>query len=271
MELIPSEPNQTRSTMQPPESKKGVNGASTTRTARAPPKSHGRTNSYASSTRPASTAPRTAHGSFSSSVGPGSRPASSIGMTRPQTSFAAQRRNPVTPRPASSIDVHDEELGGSVLGKRKGTQQSLFSPRGPFFPVGRSFSSSHAGITGNPLRSPPCNGKNVKLDSSLPLDYKPNPLPSKIPITPVKQCKGPPQSARSRSPAKQDPTPNTPFLNKDSRTRVFNYSTGGTWDQDTREKTMEDMFSKFMSSMSQAGQESYGLKEAVELYKTRGK
>ena len=263
--------------MQPPEPKKGINGTASTRTVRPPTKTHGRTNSYASSTRTASTAPRTTHGSFSSSVGPGSRPASSIGMTRPhsraQTSFAAQRRNPVTPRPASSIDAHDDELGGSILGKRKGTQQFPFSlSRGPHSLVGRSFSTSHAGITGNPLRSPsPCSDRNMKLDSSLPLDYKPNPLSSKIPITaPVKQSMGPPLSARTRSPAKKDPTQITPFLNKESTTKVFNYSTGGAWDQDTREKTMEDMFSKFMSSMSQAGQESYGLKEAVELYKTRG-
>jgi hypothetical protein len=34
---------------------------------------------------------------------------------------------------------------------------------------------------------------------------------------------------------------------------------------------MENIFSMFMSQMSQAGHESTGLKEALELYKTRGK
>lgn len=33
---------------------------------------------------------------------------------------------------------------------------------------------------------------------------------------------------------------------------------------------MEEMFNTFISRVSQAGQESYGLKETVELYKSRG-
>ncbi|OJJ31607.1 hypothetical protein ASPWEDRAFT_45569 [Aspergillus wentii DTO 134E9] len=44
---------------------------------------------------------------------------------------------------------------------------------------------------------------------------------------------------------------------------------GAEWDQDTREKTMEEFFNAFVSRVSQAGQESFGLKETVELYKTR--
>jgi kinesin family protein C1 len=45
---------------------------------------------------------------------------------------------------------------------------------------------------------------------------------------------------------------------------------GAEWDQATREKTMEEFFNAFVSRVSQAGQESFGLKETVELYKSRG-
>ncbi|KAF7586841.1 kinesin-like nuclear fusion protein [Aspergillus hancockii] len=41
------------------------------------------------------------------------------------------------------------------------------------------------------------------------------------------------------------------------------------WDQESREKTMEEFFNAFVSRVSQAGQESFGLKETVELYKSR--
>ncbi|QRD85231.1 kinesin-like protein klpA [Aspergillus flavus] len=44
---------------------------------------------------------------------------------------------------------------------------------------------------------------------------------------------------------------------------------GAEWDQETREKTMEEFFNAFVSRVSQAGQESFGLKETVELYKSR--
>ncbi|GAB1213339.1 hypothetical protein ATERTT37_002488 [Aspergillus terreus] len=59
------------------------------------------------------------------------------------------------------------------------------------------------------------------------------------------------------------------FLTKESSTTLFNYSTGAEWDRETRERSMEEMFNTFISRVSQAGQESYGLKETVELYKSR--
>lgn len=52
---------------------------------------------------------------------------------------------------------------------------------------------------------------------------------------------------------------------------TFNSSTGAEWDQESREKTMEDLMNTFVTKMSQAGQESTGMKEALELYKSRGK
>ncbi|KAL2797041.1 P-loop containing nucleoside triphosphate hydrolase protein [Aspergillus keveii] len=51
--------------------------------------------------------------------------------------------------------------------------------------------------------------------------------------------------------------------------RVLGKRKGGEWDQESREQNMENIFSMFMSQMSQAGHESTGLKEALELYKTR--
>ncbi|KAJ5589730.1 hypothetical protein N7450_003702 [Penicillium hetheringtonii] len=41
------------------------------------------------------------------------------------------------------------------------------------------------------------------------------------------------------------------------------------WDQESREKEMDDMFNHFMSRMNQQGQSSAGLKESVDFYKTR--
>lgn len=92
-------------------------------------------------------------------------------------------------------------------------------------------------------------------------------------MTPANKLMGPPQSVRtmSRSPSKRNPTPGSAFLTKDSSTRTFNHSIGAPWDHAAREKSMEEFFDKFVSRMSQTGQESYGYKEAVGLYKTRGK
>lgn len=62
-----------------------------------------------------------------------------------------------------------------------------------------------------------------------------------------------------------------PFLTKDSTVRAFNNFTDAGWDQEGREKQLEELINTFMSQFGKAGQESFGLKETVELYKTRGK
>lgn len=84
--------------------------------------------------------------------------------------------------------------------------------------------------------------------------------------TPVRPdpCKTP---SISRTPKK----PPQLYLRKDSSIRSFDHVTGTEWDQDSREKTMDDFFNKFISRINQTGQESFGLKETVELYKTRSK
>ncbi|CAP80934.1 Pc12g13070 [Penicillium rubens Wisconsin 54-1255] len=84
---------------------------------------HTRGNSYSSSTMSRPTAPttRAANGSFSSTVGPGTRPATA--MSRHQSSFNGRR--PVgasIPRAASALDTHMEDASPSVLGKRKGPE-----------------------------------------------------------------------------------------------------------------------------------------------------
>ncbi|KAL5001284.1 kinesin-like protein klpA [Aspergillus recurvatus] len=43
----------------------------------------------------------------------------------------------------------------------------------------------------------------------------------------------------------------------------------GEWDQDEREQNLESLFETFVSRISQQGQESSGLKEALEVYKSR--
>ncbi|KAL4785380.1 P-loop containing nucleoside triphosphate hydrolase protein [Aspergillus varians] len=44
---------------------------------------------------------------------------------------------------------------------------------------------------------------------------------------------------------------------------------GGEWDQDAREQNMDYLLNSFVARMNQHGQESSGLKEAVDVYKTR--
>ncbi|KAB8069774.1 kinesin motor domain protein [Aspergillus leporis] len=84
---------------------------------------------------------------------------------------------------------------------------------------------------------------------------------SSIPITQA------PSSSKHASSKAGPPLPQ--FLTKDSTITSFNCSTGAEWDQESREKTMEEFFNAFVSRVSQAGQESFGLKETVELYKSR--
>lgn len=264
-------PTRSKSTTQAPDTRRtGIGTASTSRLANGTTRTHGRTNSYASSTR---TAPgsRTTNGSYSATVGPGSRPASSMGFSRQQSSVASARRypGPTTPRAASALGTHDEEPNGSVKGNKKGMQQS---------PSIYSYGSS---LNGHLL----CDSMSaLTLDTSPPagLDYKPQHAPDgspicmvpKVPVpsTPVRKSPSRPQSSRPKSFPKRNPYGELPFLTKSSTTRVFNNSIGAApWDYDARENNMEEFFNMMVSRISQAGQDSFGLKEALELYKTRGK
>lgn len=88
--------------------------------------------------------------------------------------------------------------------------------------------------------------------------------------TPVKPAPNKILSPKKHS-ARKKPPPLPQFLTKDSAIETFNSSTGAEWDQESREKTMEDLMNTFVTKMSQAGQESTGMKEALDLYKSRGK
>ncbi|RAK96751.1 putative kinesin family protein (KlpA) [Aspergillus ibericus CBS 121593] len=56
---------------------------------------------------------------------------------------------------------------------------------------------------------------------------------------------------------------------EDSTASVLGKRKGAEWDQESRERTMEDLLNTFVTRVSQAGQESNGLKEALDLYKSR--
>ncbi|KAJ5613361.1 kinesin-like protein klpA [Penicillium lagena] len=200
-----------------------------------PTKMHNRGNSFASSTisRPGSTTTRPTNGSFSATVGYGARPPSAI--SRPQSSLGATRKHagPSVSRPATSLATHSEETG-SVLGKRKAVVDSARSP------------------------SP-----------SRPKDFYKAPLPmSKVPVmeTHVRPRYKTPSPSPKRSIRKPQPLL---FLRKDSSVQTFDHATDAEWDQESRENNMEDLFLKMISQLNKTGQESFGLKETVDLYKTR--
>ncbi|RJE25437.1 kinesin-like protein [Aspergillus sclerotialis] len=253
-------PSRSRNTTQTPETRKTVSGAATTRLANGTNRTHGRTNSYASSTRTASIASR--NGPYSVTGGPGSRPASSMGFSRPYSTASTVngRRNPAptTPRAASALGSHDEEPNGSIRGQRKGTPQFQFSC-----------------FHGSPLAGSLLGDSITTSLNPLPnnLEHKPqsaqngfDPLASKFPVPSTPRT--PSKLIRSVSPSKKKPPP-LPYLSKDSKIRSFNYSAGAAWDYETRENSAEEFFTKLTSMINQTGQNSFGLKEALELYKQR--
>ncbi|PYH96098.1 kinesin motor domain protein [Aspergillus ellipticus CBS 707.79] len=56
---------------------------------------------------------------------------------------------------------------------------------------------------------------------------------------------------------------------EDSTASVLGKRKGAEWDQDSREKNIENLMNTFMTQFNQAGQESSGLKEALQMYKSR--
>lgn len=95
--------------------------------------------------------------------------------------------------------------------------------------------------------------------------------PSKIPTisTPVKPILDRPPSPPKHSSKKNPPV--IPYLTKDSTVKAFNNYADAEWDQEIREQKMDGWINTIVSRFDQAGQESFALKEAVELYKTRSK
>ncbi|KGO73102.1 hypothetical protein PITC_098330 [Penicillium italicum] len=274
-------PEATRSKPANPETRRP---GSVTRQSSTTTKGHSRGNSYSSSTMSRSTVPasRTANGSFSSTVGPGTRPASA--MSRHQSSFNGRR--PVgasIPRAASALDTHMEDVSPSVLGKRKGMPQFPLSPsRIPSCPVG----------TVSPGMDECWDG--VGKLAALSVSEKPASFPNPsnlatvpiLPSTPFRNVSTPksPGHVYSSSSSLFTAPPRTPshsqrrivkkpshpaFLTKGSSIRSFDNITGPEWDQASREKSIEGLMQTFMAQVNQQGQASSGLKETVDLYKSR--
>lgn len=89
---------------------------------------------------------------------------------------------------------------------------------------------------------------------------------SKVPIlTPSKPTHPSPVSPHRKS--RRAPT--LAFLSKESTVTNFNHLLDSEWDQEMKEKTMEEIMARVFSRVNQSGQESQGLKEAVEVYKAR--
>lgn len=292
IDLTGKESSRTRSTTEGVRAGAGTPSAS--RSVNGTTKTHGRANSYASSTltRSASAASRP-RGPLSSST-----------MGRPNTSMSTSRRpnGYSIPRPATSLDTHEEENSRRVLGKRKGMHTSYFLLSRPTSPV-PLFSSWQARLDSqretrgaqpslSPLLEPcfesphnessictpmgdlslgpfPCE---ITIPNMFPKhDRAPIFTPSKIPVPkPALLTLSGPQFQHNHS-AKKKRAPSPGFLNKETKIKAFNFSTGGEWDQDAREQNMEYLLSSFVSQLNQHGQASSGLKEAVEVYKLRGK
>ncbi|KAI2713932.1 hypothetical protein CBS147311_3628 [Penicillium roqueforti] len=255
-------------------------------------RAHSRGNSYSSSTmsRPIAPASRTANGSFSSTVGPGTRPASA--MSRHQSSFIGRR--PVgasIPRAASALDTHMEDVSPSVLGKRKGMLQFLSSPsRIPSCPVGTVSPGLDEGWNGiSELAALPVSENPVSLPKPSNLATIPVLLSTPFRnVSTVTTPKSPGYAHSSSSSSSYFTAPTAPprapsysqrrivkksshpaFLTKGSSIRSFDNITGPEWDQASREKSMEGLMQTFMAQVNQQGQASSGLKETLEIYKSR--
>ena len=209
-------------------------------------------------------------------------------MARPQTSFGTRKPHGSSmsiSRPATSLEHHQDDNAGSVLGKRKGMQPPLSSIRSSFCPNGPMDPHLHAprlkeprlvSISGmDPKRmaqgSPMMDALSAQKISS---DFGPT---KSTPARPGKRCNLP-----IPNPSKPDPlSPESPqrkskrapipcFLSKESTVTNFNRPLDSEWDQEMKEKTMEEIMSRVFSRVNQSGQESQGLKEAIEIYKARG-
>lgn len=258
------------------------------------PKAHTRGHSYASSTisRTGSTTSRSSNTNFSSTIGYGGRPASSL--SRPQSSIGLRRPNAASvPRPATSLDTHSED-GGSILGKRKGMLPLSLCLNRPSCPPGPSPILPPSGALDQVSRQPsipvfedqfleisqgisclsiensqraPFARSSSSLDPKPPLPWRSQSMSAAPMSTPSK-----PTRTTSASPKKTPrKTPATTFLTKDSSLTTFDNSLDAEWDQESREKRLEEMFTTVVSRMNQQGQDSFGLKETIEIYKNRGK
>lgn len=242
--------------------------------------------SSVSSSRPPSVASgrNVSNSSYSSSVGPGSRPPP-VNSYRPQTAMGhsrIQRPTYTQSRPATSLEVHEEDPDATrVGGKRKG--------RGPFpspleeFPEYlkppklRGRNDTQMNCTAS-WESRPHNAKtpretslvialnSLSLNGDIPqsapkADAVLPPTPSQIPKLIPRAALPAETPSPSKSP-KKTPKPLPLYLNRESNTLI-------AWDTDSRLEEVENMCSQFKEKMDGATTESNGLKEMITVYKIR--
>lgn len=218
---------------------------------------------------------------------------------RPQTSLA--ERNPST-RPKTSMGMRSGPDGGQSLGKRKSRNGAdIFSllPQNPTtaegtVPHGSSDNqrkplaevSSSLPHTPNPhqLIYPP-HTPSTSLPCLKPPSLVPTPSSQKIlPKRDYFLSTSPLKSAEAdglerllsiattaiyfarffKKIPQQSPSKQTPFLTRYSQVRA-------AWDPDAKSEDLDVMFNKFVEYFGHVSNDSAGLKEAVDLYRNRGR
>ena len=225
--------------------------------------------SSASSRQTGASTRNVSNSSFSSSVG--TRPPSAQ-LHRPQSAMAAHSRiqRPVSTmgRPATSLEVHEEEPGiARTIGKRKGRIPLSSCPNPPGYP--------------DTLHSPKVRGRSFRGFSLGSLNSKFNTLSLKseppqstpkvdveVPATPSHIPKRVPQlalPAKTQSPSKspkKTPKALPLFLNRTSNDVI-------AWDHDSRLEEVENMALQLKEQVDGATMESKNLKEITSVYKLR--
>ncbi|PGH31863.1 kinesin family member C1 [[Emmonsia] crescens] len=257
--------------------------------------------STSTSSRPASAASRnTAHNPNSSSNGPSSRTRSSArNIVRPQTSFGYGRSHgTVSPRSITSMSTREDDSHDSVLGKRKGMDRfSLARPSlSPQFNSGPTprrgsydnqmnytsdWSSSFAAQSiSHSAREP---ARDVSLSTAMKALTLNLPPPSMPPsprhepqetsgsdfLAPEPLAKKP-HGIVTPSPIISRPLKKSP---RKSPPKVKQYLTRGSsveaWDQEAKMEKMNAMCDMLLNRFQGTTNQSAGLKEAIELYKSR--
>lgn len=184
-----------------------------------------------------------------------------------------------------------EDVSPSVLGKRKGMPQFSLSPsRIPSCPVGTVSPGLDEGwnvvgeLAALSVSEKPVSFPNLSNLATIPV------LPStpfrNVSTVTTPKSPGHVQSSASsyftapiappRSPSHSQrrivkKSSHPAFLTKGSSIRNFDNITGPEWDQASREKSMEGLMQTFMAQVNQQGQASSGLKDSIDIYKSRSK
>ncbi|PGH23901.1 hypothetical protein AJ80_01963 [Polytolypa hystricis UAMH7299] len=247
--------------------------------------------------RPPSVASSRTHTSNSSSMYPGTRPPSSTrSVPRPQTSFGytSSYRTSST-RPATSMETRDADTE-TVLGKRKGMHAVSYTyllsppvstppPRGSYdnqmnfisdwssSPAAQSvarpakprnvrdisFCTKMKALSLTSTLSPMAHSGQDKQKEILSASRLPQRKMLPKPTSPSPQVQ--PQVKHFKKSPQKSPSKIKSFLTRDSHIQA--------WDPDVKIGDMEMMFEKLVSQMHGSSTHSAGLKEAVDLYKSR--